>query len=156
MNKTTWSVEIGVDYWNFRQILNLYFLLIFSWKYTPNSVFWFIFKLLRCLNSKKIKLQRKKKIWNLMTISIFYVNFTLQIWTDLCISSRDAVTGGFQGYRWLPHFLADQVKPTPTRGTDSAPIGTPNFFQLLASQSRRWLHSSRLLISEPEKSLESI
>ena len=44
--------------WNCRRTWNICFLLIISWKMLqPNFAFWDTFMLLRCLNSKEIKLQ---------------------------------------------------------------------------------------------------
>ena len=44
--------------WNCRRTWNLCFLFIFSWKkLQPNFAFWDTFKLLRCPNSKEIKLR---------------------------------------------------------------------------------------------------
>ena len=91
------NVETGVKYWNFCRILNLCFLSIFSWE--QNSIkfcIWCTFKLLRCHNSKEIKLQssirvmctsfksdfsqlkikKKTKIQNWMTIPTFDANFS--------------------------------------------------------------------------------
>ena len=58
--------------WNCYLTWNLCFLLIFSWKkLRPNFAFWNTFKLLRCLNSKEMKLQSSIKVictlfsWNL-------------------------------------------------------------------------------------------
>ena len=49
--------------WNCRRTWNLCFLLIFSWKkLRPNFAFWDTFKLLRCLNSKEIKLQSSIRV----------------------------------------------------------------------------------------------
>ena len=97
------SVEIDVEYWNFCWILNLCFLLIFSWK-KWDQIFHFVApsSYLRCLNSKEIKVQcsirvigtsfrsdffqlkirKKTKIENSTTISISTSISTLLIWHD--------------------------------------------------------------------------
>ena len=48
---------------NWCRTWNICFLLIFSWKMLqPNFAFWDIFMLLRCLNSKEIKLQSSIRV----------------------------------------------------------------------------------------------
>jgi len=100
------GVEIGVEYWNFCRILNLCFLFKFQLKKNlqPNLAFLGTFKLLRCLNSKEIKLQssirvicnffsyikKKTKIQHSTTIS------TLRIWNDPRIGLRYGLNIGFR------------------------------------------------------------
>ena len=68
-----WSAEIGVKYWNFQPILSLCFLLIFSWKkMQPNFLFWGNLKLLKCLNSKEIKLQSSIRVICIIFDLIFF------------------------------------------------------------------------------------
>ena len=70
------SVEIGVEYWNCCQILDLCFLLIFRWKKktaTKFCILWFV--LLLYLIFFQLKIKKKTKIQNSKTISIFDANF---------------------------------------------------------------------------------
>ena len=59
--------------WNCRRTLNICFLLISSWKMLePNIAFWGTFMLLRCLNSKEIKLQSSIRVICIIFDLIFF------------------------------------------------------------------------------------
>ena len=58
---------------NWCRTWNICFLLIFSWKMLqPNFAFWDIFMLLRCLNSKEIKLQSSIRVICIIFDLIFF------------------------------------------------------------------------------------
>ena len=58
---------------NWCRTWNICFLLIFSWKMLqPNFAFWDIFMLLRCLNSKEIKLQSSINVICIIFDLIFF------------------------------------------------------------------------------------
>ena len=65
--------------WNCRQTWNLCFLLIFSWKKLGlNFAFWDTFKLLKCLNSKEIKLQSSIRVICTSFRSDFFFSWKLK------------------------------------------------------------------------------
>ena len=98
------------------KILNLCFLLIFSWL---NFAFWGTFKLLRCINTKEIKLQSSIKgiltsfrsdffSWKLKVKQRFKIQYNFNIWPQVKHFEYDIRIGSclsFYEKKWLSLIL---------------------------------------------------
>ena len=89
---------------NWCRTWNICFLLIFSWKMLqPNFAFWDIFMLLRCLNSKEIKLQNSIRVICIIFDLIFF-QLKIKIITNIPSSTTISTLRQASNMTWKAHW----------------------------------------------------
>jgi hypothetical protein len=88
---------------NWCRTWNIFFLLIFSWKLLqPNFAFWDIFLLLRCLNSKEIKLQNSIRVICIIFDLIFF-QLKIKNITNIPSSTTISTLRQASNMTWIAH-----------------------------------------------------